>query len=660
MTAIVMYVKGAMPFRMIGVYTLDLLAAALSLVLAFNLRLEGPAASEFLGRVPIAIPLFTAITFCVLHSMRLHRRVWRYSSVSDLIAVAKVSTVSVAAFVILLTMMGQSGWLPRSIPVIQWFVLIFLLGGMRVARRLSREYLDGIVNPPSPALTPANTRRPALLVGNRDEVEQLLRYMERGHGAGFRPIGILDDLGAQSRMDVRGIPIEGSTTELPQVVERLEAAGERPRCLVFASDIERLRGAAMVKLVGQAQSLNLDVAYHPGLAAYKPSTGAPIDFRYMNVADLLGRPQAMLDATAVADMITGQRVLVTGAGGTIGRELVRQIAGFRPARLMLLDANEFNLYEVDLETRENHPDLDRVPLLCSIRQRKQLMQIFERERPEIVFHAAALKHVPLVEQHPAAGIQTNVIGTRNVADAVQRYGARAMVQVSTDKAVNPVGFMGVTKRLGELYCQALDLQGRDDPQASRFMTVRFGNVLGSSGSLIPLFQRQLSRGGPLTVTHPDIERFFMTVHEAVQLVLHSASHGMREGTQHGRIFVLDMGDPVRIMDVAERMIRLAGLEPQVDVDIEVVGLRPGEKLYEELFDHGEERLPSGLSGVFEAEPQAVALPVLTAAFDKLEQASGVGDGQACRAIARQVLAQKVEWMRSSPVVIPQPTLAEAI
>ncbi|RSU36205.1 UDP-N-acetylglucosamine 4,6-dehydratase family protein, partial [Sphingomonas koreensis] len=352
------------------------------------------------------------------------------------------------------------------------------------------------------------------------------------------------------------------------------------------------------------------------------------------------RTRALPYDRRAARLSGGVRILVTGAGGTIGRELARQIAEHGPARLILLDANEFNLYDADLEMRESHPQVSCTPVLCSIRQRRQLMQVFAEHRPELVFHAAALKHVPLVEMHPAAGVQTNVLGTRNVADAARFYGALAMVQVSTDKAVNPVGFMGVTKRLGEFYCQALDLAGRGDPGAPRFITVRFGNVLGSSGSLIPLFQRQLSRGGPLTVTHPEIERFFMTVHEAVQLILQSASRGLRDGMRHGRIFVLDMGEPIRVIDIARRMIRLAGLDPEIDVGIDIIGLRPGEKLYEELFDAEESRLPSSIPGVFEAEPRPIPLRTLNKTFDALERASDEADDAACVAIATGLLDRR--------------------
>jgi O-antigen biosynthesis protein WbqV len=280
--------------------------------------------------------------------------------------------------------------------------------------------------------------------------------------------------------------------------------------------------------------------------------------------------------------------------------------------------------------REAFPGVRFHPVLCSVRQRDALSDVFDQYRPELVFHAAALKHVPLVEANPAAGVHTNVIGTRNVADMVCEHGARAMIQVSTDKAVNPVGMMGASKRLGELYCQALDLVGACDPEAPRFMTVRFGNVLGSSGSLIPLFQRQLAKGRPLTVTHPDIERFFMTVEEAVQLILTSTARALEEQSEHGNLFVLDMGEPVKIVDIAKRVIRLAGLEPGVDAEIKFVGLRPGEKLFEELFDSEEDRLPSNIPGIFEARPNPLPLHELISGFDELERLIHSGEIESLR------------------------------
>jgi O-antigen biosynthesis protein WbqV len=628
------------PSRTLLIYAIDGLIAGLSFIFAISLRVGSIRADAVLSEHRLALPLFVAVAVATFALMRLHRRVWRYASTGDIFAVMKAATVAIGIFAALLLAIGGEWWLPRSIPIIQWLILVVMMGGARMARRLVGEYFAGRFHPPAPATDPLDAGRPALLFGSSDDIEQLLRQLEQESHASFRPVGILEETGKHVGAWLRGVPIVGRPADLAQIVGRLSADDKRPACLIFAGAVERLQGMAMVDLVAQAQMLDLDIAYRPGFTGFTPDRGVKLDFRFLNLADLLGRPQAPLDGQAVVNMIAGRRVLITGAGGTIGRELTRQIAAFAPAHMVLLDANEFNLYEVDLEMRENHPQIDRTPVLCSIRQRKQLMHVFAEQRPELVFHAAALKHVPLVETHPVAAIQTNVLGTRNVADAARRYGARAMVQVSTDKAVNPVGFMGVTKRLGELYCQALDLEGRNDPDAPRFITVRFGNVLGSSGSLIPLFQRQLSKGGPLTVTHAEIERFFMTVHEAVQLILQSASRGLRDGMCHGRIFVLDMGEPIRIIEIARRMIRLAGLDPDVDVGIEIVGLRPGEKLFEELFDIEEERLPSSIPGVFEAEPRPIPLKVLTEAFDILEEASNDSDDDACRFIAKDLLHRK--------------------
>ncbi|MBC9031381.1 polysaccharide biosynthesis protein [Sphingomonas sp. JC676] len=622
------------------IFLIDALVSSISLPIALILRVGSGRADEILNEVPFSAPLFLVVAMATFWTMRTYRRLWRFVSVGDLVEIAKGTTLAISVYLLLLLLTGHLAWMPRSIPAILWLVQIAMMGGARVIRRLVAEYLSGAVNPPQPILSPVGRSRRVLLVGSSDRVERLLRYIEREGDTGLHPIGILDTVGVRGTMQVRGVPILGSTCELSRVVERLEASDQRPQCLLFASHPDQLRGSATVGIAAEAQSLNLDVAYLPGLITYRPNSSEKLDLRFIDIAELLGRPQIGLDSKSLQAAIHGRRVLVTGAGGTIGRELVRQIAAFEPERLILLDACEFNLYEIDLEMCENHPRVSRTPVLCSIRQREQLMRVFAEHRPELVFHAAALKHVPLVEEHPTAGVQTNILGTRNVADAVMRYGALAMVQVSTDKAVNPVGFMGVTKRLGELYCQALDLAGVDTVDAPRFMTVRFGNVLGSSGSLIPLFQRQLSRGGPLTVTHKDIERFFMTVHEAVQLVLHSAARGLYNEDSRGRIHVLDMGAPVRIMDVARRMIRLAGLEPDLDVNIEIVGLRPGEKLFEELFDSKEKQFPSGMQGVFEAVSHVVPLPILQRAFDQLEAAANRGDDAACRTTARALLSRE--------------------
>lgn len=362
----------------------------------------------------------------------------------------------------------------------------------------------------------------------------------------------------------------------------------------------------------------------------------------------MGRPQAVLDQEAIDRLILGRHVLVTGAGGSIGAELVRQIAARDPAELILLDHGEYNLYKIDHEIGATHPSLNRRALLCDVRSRSRVMDVFRQHHPDIVFHAAALKHVPMVELNPCEGVLTNAIGTKNVADAARSHGARAFVQVSTDKAVNPTNVMGATKRLAEFYVQALDLDvvapvarqpGRAGGAAARtrFMTVRFGNVLGSSGSVVPLFQEQLNRGGPLTVTHPEIKRYFMTIPEAVSLVLHASAHGHDTDHDRGRIFVLDMGEPVRIIDIARQMIRLAGREPEQDIAIEITGLRPGEKLYEELFDAAETRTPALIEGVFMASPRPVPLAELTATIEALASHCRAGDEAAVRQVIGRVI-----------------------
>ena len=405
---------------MIIIGAIDAFIAGLSLAIALTLRVEGERALEMLSAFPLAIPLFATVATGTFWLLKLHCRLWRFTSVDDLMAILKAATLAIGVYLLLLLVIGRIGWIPRSIPAILWLVLVAMMGGARVARRLVAEYLSASLNPPRPIVAPVTKARRVLLVGSSDRVEQLLRYIERERNSGLEPVGILDNVGTHARMQVRGVPILGSNGELSQVVERLEAADRRPECLLFAGRADQLRGSAVVGVVAEAQGLNLDVAYLPGLADYDPQTNAKLDLRFMDIADLLGRPQVDLDANAVAEVIAGRCVLVTGAGGTIGRELVRQIAGFAPERLVLLDACEFNLYEVDLEMRENHPEIARIPVLCSIRQRRQLMQVFEQHRPELVFHAAALKHVPLVEGHPTAGVQTNVLGTRNVADAARR------------------------------------------------------------------------------------------------------------------------------------------------------------------------------------------------------------------------------------------------
>ncbi|ALR19816.1 polysaccharide biosynthesis protein [Sphingobium baderi] len=633
---------GRIRLRYLAAILVDASVAALSLFLALELRLQ-TALSDAIVSAASGSAICTAfITVVVFHGLGIYRHAWRYVSVKELLLLAQATTITVLLSTTAIWMFfSDPPWLPRSVPVIQWFVLLVMVGSLRVFRRMAREMLR-----PAPASRPilrASSERNAeredvLLLGDPDWAESVLRTLQSPGNRHVHPVGILthDDDGERN-LSIRGVPILGTMDELENIVGELARGRHRPSYIIVNQGDACLTGPRMAKLATRAAQLGLEVARAQEPGRLQRSGDGNLDLRFVNLTDLLGRPELRLDGTVVRNAIKGRRILVTGAGGTIGSELVRQIASFEAEEILLLDHGEYNLYAIDMELREQFPHVRGTPLLCSVRQRDALIKLFVHYRPDLVFHAAALKHVPLVEANLSAGVLTNVIGTRNVADAVQACGAKAMIQVSTDKAVNPVGMMGATKRLGELYCQALDLAVPGDSDTCRFLTVRFGNVLGSSGSLIPLFLRQLSRRGPLTVTHPDIERYFMTVHEAVQLILHSTAATLRGGIQRGRVFVLDMGDPIKIVDIARRMIRAAGLVPDIDVKIDFVGLRPGEKLFEELFDESEERLPSTLPGIFEAEPLSIPLPELQAVFQRLEKLAHQGDAESIRLIMHSVI-----------------------
>jgi O-antigen biosynthesis protein WbqV len=544
----------------------------------------------------------------------MYRGVWRYVSTVDLLNIAKAVTVAIVVFVPLIFTLNRLDAVPRSVPFIQWCLLIVALGGPRFAYRLLRDH------PLWPRSTGAPTV-PVLLLGAGNAAEQFIRASRADPHVPFRVVGVLDDAAQFHGRQIHGARVLGRVDELAATVARL---ARQDICVqrVILTDPALIEGETKRRLLEQASELGLSVARLPRLTELQDAAeDSPIQLQQVTLEDLLGRPQFAHRQTALDQLIGGRRVLITGAGGTIGSELARQIAASRPDQVILVDSSEFNLYAIDLELRERHPGVSLRPMLCDIRDRDRVMAIFAAEQPDLVFHAAALKHVPMVEMNPSEGVLTNVVGTRNVADAAAKYGALAMVQVSTDKAVKPTSVMGACKRLAEFYCQALDLQGSSAGRGARFMTVRFGNVLGSSGSVVPLFQRQLARGGPLTVTHPEIRRYFMSVQEAVALVLQASAHGLEETEARGQIFVLDMGKPARIVDVARQVIRLAGKRPEIDVKIEFTGLRPGEKLYEELFDDGEDRLDGGLEGIFVAISKSINLEVLRRLFDELANAS---------------------------------------
>ena len=601
-----------------------------------------------IGRVEAmgqGVPLCILISAVVLPSFGLHRDIWRYGSLRTLIAILKAAALVVLLLHLTIWLIDRGEDVPRSVPVIQWFVLVALLAGPRLVARVALGSGSATLRWDWANAAPA--RVPVLVVGMDHLAEWFVRSSEQDPMSTYRAVGVLDLVSSERGRRLHGVPVYGGLAELPNAMAELARRHRRPTRLVVTRTFKR---ETMRVLLASAERFRLTICRLPQPTEFqRAAEDGRIEPRPVVPEELLGRPEARLDQTAIAGLLAGRRILVTGAGGSIGAELVRQIARRGPSLMVLVDNGEYNLYSIDHHLAAEFPAVARRAVLLDVRGRAAVERLFAQERPDLVFHAAALKHVPMVEANPSEGLRTNVVGTRNVAEAACRAGATAFVQVSTDKAVNPTSVMGASKRLAELYVQALDVAAAADaaPASTRFLTVRFGNVLGSSGSVIPLFERQLAAGGPVTITHPDIRRYFMTIREAVELVLQASAHGL-SGDGRGRIFVLDMGEPVRIADLARQMARLAGLEPGQDVALKFVGLRPGEKLYEELFDIAEQRQPAVVPGVFSAASCPLSLGSLRRDLDRLAAAAEADD----RPALFQLLASLLPTYRPDPATDP--------
>lgn len=629
-------------------FVADLVLAviAMDLALAFRYVVLGEFPTE--GMVTGAVLPFAGCAAASFLVMRTYRTSWRHASLSDLVNIVYSATLATALYLLVTFFVIRLEGIPRSFVFLPWMMMILMMAGSRVAFRLARERRLFFVRR---AMQPGQL--PILIVGRGLEADLFIRNLD--HMATYYPVGILDDVTHGSTL--QGVPVLGTVAQAGEVVEAFNDAGDRPRKLVIVD--RALAPDRLKELVEVANRHGLSVARAPNPTVLDANMQEAMELRSISVEDLLGRAQIVLDDRPVRQLIAGKRVLVTGAGGSIGAEIVRQVMAIGPGAICLLDVSEFNLYTIDAEVAGQLPLLERSARLIDVRHRHAVRDCFAAFRPDIVFHAAAFKHVPLVEANPLEGIWTNAIGSRNVCDAAEAAGCHAMVLISTDKAVNPTNVMGATKRAAESYCQALAIAGaaRSDfarpdinrNEATRFVAVRFGNVLGSTGSVVPLFERQLRAGGPLTVTHPAIERFFMTIREAVQLVLQASSLGAAQAAMQGRVFVLDMGKPVPIVELARQMIRLAGLRPDIDIPIAFTGLRPGEKLYEELFHAGEHIEKTPIPRLNVATPRTADLALLRRIFDELEQ--DCEDGRLEDALSR-LRALVPEFQRGPLVGIP--------
>jgi O-antigen biosynthesis protein WbqV len=604
----------------------DVIMAGIAFFLAMYLRLGGHFTGDYQAVTIASLPIFMGVAAVCFRVFRLYRGLWRFASTRDLVLLAQAVTLAVLGFVLILYYFHLLSDIPRSVPTILWFVLLILLGGPRFAYRMIKDH--------HLSLAQEGGRIPVILVGAGLGAEQFIRAM--GRGGPYRVVGILDDEGsADTGRKMHGITILGDSAALSVAVASLRRKRRAPQRVVITKQPGEITGRRLGRLIDEAEALGLTVGQMPSLTAFQKTSEVPA-LTPIAIEDLLGRPQNILDRSAVEALVSGSRVVITGAGGTIGSELSRQVATLQPAHLTLIDQSEFNIYSIEMELQGAFPALALTTHIADVRDAARIGALFAAARPEIVFHAAALKHVPQVEKNVCEGILTNTIGTRIVADAALAVGARAMVQISTDKAVKPANVMGASKRLAEMYCQVLDINAAGK---TRFMTVRFGNVLGSSGSVVPLFQRQIAAGGPITVTHPDVERYFMTCREAVQLVLQASAYGLEGHASEGRIFVLDMGEPVKIVDLARRMVVLSGLHPDRDIRIEFTGLRPGEKLTERLFESDETLTPTELSGVLSASPVLEDDAVLKEKLAALEVAARGGDDGKVLALIETLLPE---------------------
>jgi len=578
--------------------------------------------------------VFTAIAAGVFYFMNLYRGVWRYASLNDLVAISRAATLVVLIFLLVMFVWTRLDALPRSLPLINWFVLMALLGGPRFLYRVIKDRRFELRYEAE-----GRSRIPVLLVGAGDGAELFIRSLARDADTNYQVVGIVSEKTKRVGQHIHGKEVLGTTRELKRVTEKLAQAGDRPQRLVLTKN--SLDGALVRELLDEAAELGMTLARLPKLTDFRDGAVDKLEIRPIALEDLLGRPQMALDRPAMEAMIKGRRVLITGAGGSIGSELSRQVSDFGPSELALLDHSEFGLYSIDMEMDDRAPDLPRRAFLADVRDRDRIERVFAEYQPQLVFHAAALKHVPLVEANLFEGAMTNTAGTANIADACIKADVTCMVLISTDKAVNPTNIMGATKRIGEIYCQARDIQ-RGEDAGTRFVTVRFGNVLGSTGSVVPLFQKQLSAGGPITVTHPDMIRYFMTIHESVELILQASVLGQQGHEQDGKIFVLDMGEPVRIFDLAEQMIRLAGLTPGKDIQIEFTGTRPGEKLFEEMFHDGETLIQTGCEGILLAAPRVVDMDAIAEAIETLRRAAAKADAETAMRIIRTLVPEYEE------------------
>lgn len=579
--------------RRLTLVLLDIFLISLTLYLAFVIKHGPDDLPDFKLVQWITIWAAATVTsIAVNYFTGLYRNLWQYASINELLNVLVSGFITEALFFVTMLLVGYK--ISYSVHFLVLVLNTVFLGvsrlGYRMLRRISKL-----------GSTVASDFKRVLIIGAGDAGVMVIRELRRHYEMGLDPVALIDDDKLKHGCRIMGVKVHGGREKIIEVVDKLDI----DMIIVALPSAPRQIQTEILEICKQTKC---KLKILPGVYEIINDSVSVSQLRDVQIEDLLGREPVNLNIEEICGYIQNETVLVTGGGGSIGSELCRQIARFNPRKLLILDIYENNAYDLQQELLMTHPELDHEVIIASVRDRARLEQIFEQYRPSAVFHAAAHKHVPLMEHNPSEAIKNNVFGTLNTAECADKYGVKRFVLISTDKAVNPTNIMGATKRIAEMI-----IQGMNKHSKTEFVAVRFGNVLGSNGSVIPLFKKQIAEGGPVTVTHPEINRFFMTIPEAVQLVLEAGS--MARG---GEIFVLDMGKPVKIVDLARDLIRLSGLEPDVDIEIKFTGLRPGEKLYEELLMSEEGLTSTSHSKIFIGKPSDIDINKLRQDLEKLK------------------------------------------
>ncbi len=613
----------------------DVLATAAALALTIVLRFEGVELTRRLHALAFFLPGFLVYAAIVYFLFGMHKNKWRFTSLPDLTIIFRAVTVLAVSLAILDYILLTPGYygqyfLGKITIVLYWIVQMFFLAALRAAYR----YLHYQRTIQRARIADA---MPTIVLGRAADAEVLLRGIESGAVRNIWTVGILSPSRADRGQTIRAVPVLGDTEDLERIIADLAGRGTRvARIILMPSALAE--DARPESILIRARKLGLVVSKLPPL----DQGGTAVQLAPVAVEDLLLRPTVAIDYGRLESFVSGRSIVVTGGGGSIGSEICQRIVTFGAARLLVIENSEPALHHVleALASREAKTEL--VAHIADIRDRERILGLLRDFKPDMVFHAAALKHVPLLERDWDEAIKTNVFGSVNVADAAVASGANAMVMISTDKAIEPVSMLGATKRLAEMYCQALDTQFHQQQKAhaTRLISVRFGNVLASNGSVVPKFKAQIETGGPITITHPDMVRYFMTIREACDLVITASSHALGSANDNDvSVYVLNMGQPVKIVELAERMIRLSGLEPGRDIQLTYTGIRPGERLNEILFAQEEETRETGIPGILAARPTEPSLVTFRGWLGELKQALQTGERSAIFKLFRDALPE---------------------